>query len=79
MSVIVEAIMVVVVVSVGAGVPCPLGVADFGFLVCESLAEAVLVLEGAAMGEEIKDGGKTWDRYAPGLYAFAPATWRDTK
>ena len=48
--------IVVVFVSVEAGVPRPLGVADFGFLVCESLVEAVLVLVGAAMDEEIKDG-----------------------
>ena len=57
MSVIVETGEVVVVVSVEAGVPCPF-VADFGFLVCESLVEAVLVLVGAAMDEEIRDGGR---------------------
>ena len=63
MSVIVKAggvVVVVVFVSVEAGVPCPLAVADFGFLVCESLAEAVLVLVEATMDEGIKDGGRTW-------------------
>ena len=61
MSVIVEAgevVVVVGVVSVEAGVSCLLAVADFGFLVCESLVEAVLVLVGAAMDEEIRDGGR---------------------
>ena len=79
-SVIVEAGgVVVVVVSAEAGVPCPLGVADFGFLGCVSLVEAVLVLVGAAMDGGMKDGGRTWDRYTPGLYTFALATWRNTK
>jgi hypothetical protein len=58
MSVIVEAgevVVVVVVVSAGAGAPD----ADFGFLFCESLVEAVFVFVGAAMDEEIEDGGGT--------------------
>ena len=61
MSVIVEAgkvVVVVVVVSAGAG-ESRLLAAGFGFLVCESLAEAVLVLVGAAMDGEIKDRGGT--------------------
>lgn len=81
MSVIVEAgevVVVVAVVSVEAGVSCLLAVADFGFLVCESLVEAVLVLVGAAMDEEIKDGGDVGP-LLPGLYTFAFATWRDMR
>jgi len=77
MSVIVEAgevVAVVVVVSVEAGAPCGLPDADFGFLFCESLVEAVLVLVGAAMDEDIKDRGRTrgtGDRYMPGFYTFS--------
>jgi hypothetical protein len=70
MSVSVEAgevVVVVVVVSLEAGVVCPVAAADFGFLVCESLVEAALVLVGAAMDEEIKDGERTVDRCEPGL------------
>lgn len=58
MSVIVEAgevVVVVVVVSVKSGVPD----VGFGFLFCESLVEAFLVFVGAAMDEEIEDGGRT--------------------
>jgi hypothetical protein len=73
MSVIVEAGEVVVVVVVGSGevgAPCGLPVADFGFLFCESLVEAVLVLVGAAMDEVVKDGGgerRIGDRCVSGL------------
>ena len=79
MSVIVGVVVVVIVVSVDVGESCLVAIAEFGFLVCESLVEAVLVLVGAAMDEEIKDGGRTGNRYMPGLYAFALATWRDMK
>lgn len=85
MSVIVEdseVVGVVVVVSVGAGVPCALPDADFGFLFCESLVEAVLVLVGAAMDEDIEDGERTrgtGDRCMPVFYAFTLTTWRDMK
>ena len=60
MSVIVEAGEVVAVVSVEAGASCPLRDAGFGFLVCESLVEAVLVLVEGAIDEEIEDRGRTW-------------------
>lgn len=78
MSVIVEAgivVVVVVVVSVRAGAPD----ADFGFLFCESLVEAVLVFAEAAMDEEIEDGGDTGDRGRLYLYVRAFATWRNMK
>lgn len=70
------------VVSVEAGAPRAFPDADFGFLFCESLVEVVLVLVEAAMDEEIEDGGEhrgEGDRYMPGLYTFAFATWRDMK
>lgn len=59
MSVIVEAVEVVVVVSVKAGASYALPDVGFGFLFCESLVEAVLVFVEAAMNEEIEDGGRT--------------------
>ena len=76
-----EVVAVVAIVSVGAGEADTLLVVDLGFLFCESLVEAVLVLVEAAMDEEVKEEEDTVteDRYMPGLYTFAFATWRNMK
>lgn len=73
-----EAAVVIAIVSVGAGAPGTLLVVDLDFLFCESLVEAFLVLEGAAMDEEVEEEDTgAQDRYMPGIYTFAFATWRD--
>ena len=83
MSVISEAgvvVVVVAIVSVEAGARGALSVVGLGFLPCESLVEAVLVLVGAAMDDEIKEEDTgTENRYTPGLYTFAFATWNFKK
>lgn len=73
-----EVLVVVAIVSVGAGAPGVLLVVDLGFLLCESLVEAVLVLVGAAM-DEGRGGTETEGRRIPGFYTFASETWRNMK
>ena len=80
MSVISEA-GVFTIVSVEAVAPGTLLVVDLGFLFCESLVEAVLVLVGAAMDEGVKEEEDTGrgDGYTRRLYTSAFATWRNMK